>query len=86
MITDNYAQVQLAYNYFKRNINMKVTVPEIAFAIGWKESTVRTYFNKKWNELILNRTARGVYQICMSREMNLEQFTELHSQVDTHLR
>lgn len=86
MTTANYAQVQMAYNYFRSNIDMKVTISDIASAIGWKESTVRTYFAKKWNELILIRAARGEYHVCMKSDMGLEDFANLHSQIDVRLR
>ena len=86
MTTENYVQVKLAYDFFKSNIDSEVSISDISSAIGWKESTVRTYFHKKWKELVLTRATRGLYQVCMSKGMKLEEFGNLHSQVEMRLR
>jgi len=86
MPTENYQNVRAAHAFFQANLGNETSFRDIANATGWKESSVSTYFNKKWKGLVLERTGRGVYRVCMPSDMSLEDFGELHSQVDEHLR
>ncbi|WP_299022785.1 hypothetical protein [uncultured Photobacterium sp.] len=86
MATVNYQQVQAAYNFFHQNIDSTISLVDVANTVGWKESTVRTYFSKKWDQLILTRVGQGVYHVCMPSEMTLSEFADIHTQVDEHLR
>lgn len=86
MATENYQNVRAAYAFFRSNAGSETSLRNIANATGWKESSVSTYFNKKWKNLVLERTGRGIYRVCMPEDMTLEAFGALHSQVDEHLR
>ncbi|EHY9871040.1 hypothetical protein K9517_004340 [Vibrio vulnificus] len=86
MPTENYHNIRAAYSFFRENEGNQIKLQQVAEAAGWKESTVSTYFNKKWKDLVLSRVKPGLYEVCMSKEMSLEDFGALHSQVDEHLR
>ncbi|CAG9295939.1 hypothetical protein [Celerinatantimonas diazotrophica] len=86
MSTENYQNVRSAYSFFHENLGNKIKLQDVSNATGWKDSTVSTYFNKKWKGIILTRVKPGIYRVCMSENMSLEEFGELHSQVDQRLR
>ncbi|MFW7525440.1 hypothetical protein ACODM8_15075 [Vibrio ostreicida] len=86
MSIQKYQNICAAYSFFRNNLGNEIRLEDVAQVAGWKESTVSTYFNKKWKDLVLLRTKPGFYQVCMSEEMSLDDFGALHSQVDKHLR
>ncbi|OLQ83782.1 hypothetical protein BIT28_16615 [Photobacterium proteolyticum] len=86
MATINYDHVKTAFRFFEQNIGKEINISDVAKTVGWKDSTVQTYFNKKWKGVVLERTSPGVYLVIMPEDMTVSGFADLHTQVDERVR
>ncbi len=81
MRQDSLQKVIRAYHFFKANIDNEISLNNIAINTGWKISSVKTYYSKKWAGIFLEIN-NGVYLICMPDDLTENQFIQHHSQVD----
>jgi len=62
------------------------SIAEIAKAVGWTESTIRTYLSKKWG-LFITRESNGKYRVeGLAEHYTLERYLRLMTQSDKILR
>ncbi|MBD1581087.1 hypothetical protein [Pseudoalteromonas sp. S16_S37] len=79
-------KVKNAFTLFSSNLGQEVEANTLEKKIGWKKSTINTYFNKKWKGQILTKVRPGVYKVVMDANMNFDTFSDLHTQVDKGVR
>lgn len=85
MKTEEHLRVKCCFDFFKLNLGNEIRISDIRSATGWKDSTIRTYFNKKWKGVVLERVSNGIYKVIMPSNMEPEGFGALHTQVSPNL-
>ena len=75
-------KVKIAHQFFLDNVGNEITIKEIADHVGWKESTVKTYYNKKWKGTVLEKVNSVTHKIIITENMDYEMYKALHTQID----
>lgn len=77
----DHSNTKKAWSFFvaHKNSGQPFTAKDLAKETGWSDSTVRTYYNKKWRKHLAKEG--GTYRVTGFDGFTATDFVSLHSQV-----